>query len=378
MAEKIGSAVEMIKSRPLEENLIIAAIPAMILPDKALAISVLILTAAILLCKGGRAALLRTPAALLTPPLLCVLMLPAVLSGYRDGMLIGFCVWLCLFFGIITTELMTAGLLPDIMDALLLLSGAAAVYGVYCKLAGILEKNRVRSFFENPNHYAYAIELFVLIALCEYLRRKKPVYLIAAAVNLLMNLLCGCRTAWFSIMVGVLIFIMLSVRSRWILPITASVCASAAGVISLMPSTGGRMSQDGISQSFGNRIRYWDNALRWFRERPVIGWGVTSYAFLSERDGEKVLFHAHNMILNILLDTGIIGFAVITAFLAVWLWNIFCSVPSAKCRPYRNLALAVLTATVIHGMTDFTLLGVSPALIFIMTVSCAGCIRRDK
>ena len=92
----------------------------------------------------------------------------------------------------------------------------------------------------------------------------------------------------------------------------------------------------------------------------------------SDLKGIVKLAHAHNMLLNILLDTGIFGIAALCFALYLVIRKLRFVGAAAELRPYMCLAAAAVTATLLHGMTDFPAFGVSTALLLTMIMSSTG------
>lgn len=63
-----------------------------------------------------------------------------------------------------------------------------------------------------------------------------------------------------------------------------------------------------------NRFDYYAAALRFFFQSPLVGWGVRSFSVLL-RGFESSGVQPHNIFLEILSDTGLVGFALFLAFL---------------------------------------------------------------
>ena len=67
------------------------------------------------------------------------------------------------------------------------------------------------------------------------------------------------------------------------------------------------------------RLAHWQAAFNMARERPLLGFGLGSYEVVYDDyrliNWENALGHAHNLYLNMLAETGIVG---LTAYLAFW------------------------------------------------------------
>ncbi|MBW3652908.1 MAG: O-antigen ligase family protein [Actinobacteria bacterium] len=69
------------------------------------------------------------------------------------------------------------------------------------------------------------------------------------------------------------------------------------------------------------RARYWDEALRIFKDNPGVGVGAGGYATVRKRyrSADPAVRHAHGYVVQTLADLGLAGLAVSLALLAAWL-----------------------------------------------------------
>jgi len=119
----------------------------------------------------------------------------------------------------------------------------------------------------------------------------------------------------------------------------ASLIFSAVALYSfLFPSEGFfRELVEKLVGSFGGRFPVWEGALKGFLERPLLGWGPENFEFsfvrhynpclpTPECGGEMWFDRAHNIILETLVTTGILGmisYFLIFAFSIYILWKNF-------------------------------------------------------
>jgi hypothetical protein len=113
------------------------------------------------------------------------------------------------------------------------------------------------------------------------------------------------------------------------------------------------------------RARYWDEALRIFKDNPVVGVGAGGYATVRKRyrTADPAVRHAHGYIVQTLADLGLAGLAVSLALLAAWLAS------AARATGLRRrdrgreftaerIGLLTLVATVVvfgvHSLIDWT------------------------
>lgn len=66
------------------------------------------------------------------------------------------------------------------------------------------------------------------------------------------------------------------------------------------------------------RVRIWKRSIGYWKERPWLGIGFGSFQYLPE---ERTFFHAHNFLLNLLVEQGLLGLGLLLAFSAVLLWQ---------------------------------------------------------
>jgi tetratricopeptide (TPR) repeat protein len=129
------------------------------------------------------------------------------------------------------------------------------------------------------------------------------------------------------------------------------------------------------------RARYWNEALKIFEARPVVGAGAGGYATARPRFREDTLDvrHAHGYLVQTLADLGVIGLAVSLALLAAWLAAAARATglgPGARAHtdyPPERIGLLTLAAVVIvfgvHSFVDWTWFVPGNAVIALL---CAG------
>ena len=113
------------------------------------------------------------------------------------------------------------------------------------------------------------------------------------------------------------------------------------------------------------RARYWNEALKAFRDNLWQGVGAGGYATVRPRyrEDEIDVRHAHGYVVQVAADLGLIGLAVTLALLAAWLAAALRATglwPGMRGLPYTPERLALLTLVAIavtfgvHSLIDFT------------------------
>ncbi len=102
------------------------------------------------------------------------------------------------------------------------------------------------------------------------------------------------------------------------------------------------------------RARYWDEALRIFKDNPGVGVGAGGYATVRKRyrSADPAVRHAHGYVVQTLADLGLAGIAVSLALLAAWLASAARATGLRRRdrgRPYspERIGLLTLAATVV-------------------------------
>jgi O-antigen ligase len=198
--------------------------------------------------------------------------------------------------------------------------------------------------------------------------RPRPV-LAAAAVLLLLSPLAGTQSA--SVLqlatMGVLVLVVragvvwrrrTTVGAREGALFTLAMCAVAVVAVLVPAADDARMPiAQNIEENFANeasgttaeaRTQIWADARKLFVERPWLGWGLGTRIELREDIGQSREFTAHNIAIDMLLQSGIIGFALFLAALLATLaeaWRCWVRHPDD-----RLAALALACATAVVGL----------------------------
>ncbi|MHB1342846.1 MAG: O-antigen ligase family protein [Thermoleophilia bacterium] len=211
---------------------------------------------------------------------------------------------------------------------------ASAGVGVWYLLFG--GEYRAQGPLGDPNDLAFALSFGVMIGFFMMVRKKglsRLLLLVALAVMAGGVAATLSRGALAGIAAGVLWGVLLGrVRIRYLVVGLVAVCLVVGAVYAANPE---RISfAVGMKQGYGDttvnqRFDRWYVALRMFASEPVTGVGVGHYGVLYEQYGgvrfvgEAVgsAHHvAHNMYLEVLAETGILGFVPFMALMGLGLW----------------------------------------------------------
>jgi O-antigen ligase len=128
-----------------------------------------------------------------------------------------------------------------------------------------------------------------------------------------------------------------------------------------------------VSSNSGNRWVWWKEAAGAWSDKPLQGWGAGSFAVTHKmyREVELPVVQPHNMPLQFLAETGIVGTLLVTGALGFLLFCAFERVRAMAHGRERDIAVALFAGAVgwvVHGLVDWDwdIPGVTiPALIFL-------------
>jgi O-antigen ligase len=183
-------------------------------------------------------------------------------------------------------------------------------------------------------------------------------------------------------------------RNRNLLVITA-----AGGLIVLVLGSvlflGGQESllrgvglQQTQSDMTSGRMHFWSVAWQIFLENPIIGSGMNSFGVAFTRfdtwNGFYRVEQAHNDYLQMLADGGILGFACVAAFAALFLKKGISAIGDQKDKLDRCVvtgALAGCLGVMVHSFFDFPLRTPANAFFFLLLVVLvvgSGAVKRKR
>lgn len=212
----------------------------------------------------------------------------------------------------------------------------SAVFFPVTLLFGDKKSGLLIGFFTSHNALAGASGSVVLLIACTqaHFRRTEPLFwgasIITGCLGFYIFLLAGSR-AFMLGLAGATAYLVLTSRLSY-----AKKLCSAAIVMSLLVTTilaspaADRMSYDYVSSDNNllTRISYWQRAISFISDSPLIGMGIGSFNDSSlqteqlapgvkTRSTSTKFFgenHAHNIVLHILSEQGVIGLTLLTSF----------------------------------------------------------------
>jgi O-antigen ligase len=241
--------------------------------------------------------------------------------------------------------------------------------------------------YVNHNHYAGLMEMLFPIALVMSLTRHIPghwrsVPLVAAMVMAASIFLSGSRGGMVAFLVQAIVLgVFLGLRKNRQTALMAGSTLLVIGV--LMFWIGGEAAVKRLTSihseakteiAGGIRLSIDRDSLMMLRKKPVIGWGLGTFPIVYPQFrgfySDKFVNHAHNDYLQLLVETGLVGFSLMLWFLTLtlrgairklgdWSWDFNAAVALA--------ALLSCTGLLVHSFLDSNLqIPANAALFYVL------------
>lgn len=261
---------------------------------------------------------------------------------------------------------------PKVFEKVLELSAwfglVTAIIGITDKIAFMLFGNggkyRLTLYFFNCNYLATVFAIVIVI--CAYkiilCKGNYPLYFTSAILCAVAMYLTGSMFVWIEVFVGIA-FLLKYTRKSQLFSILLLALTTIIIVLYCAPNIIPRFSD--IFKTVDNRVGIWQTSIDSIKSTPLFGRGFMTYKHIRDLyPGTYPTSHSHNIILQLLMDFGIIG----TGIVMVYLYNLFhrlhvCRKAQSKYY-FSSLILALLFGLIAHGLTDLTFLWSQTGLFY--------------
>lgn len=247
--------------------------------------------------------------------------------------------------------------------------------------------------YVNHNHYAGLMEMLIpiplIIAMSHLAHEKERLAAgIAAAIMTGTVFLSGSRGGMLAVLSEFLLLAIVMTRQKRGARTAIGVGVFAIVLLSLLTWLGGKelttrvfsIGRETRSEiSGGMRLSIDRDALSMFRRKPVLGWGLGAFpvVYPQFRSFYTNFFvnEAHNDYLQLLTETGLVGFGVMVWFLVVLYRTAIRKISNWSSSVSGSLTLACLlgiTGILIHSFFDFNLQIPANAALFYVLCSLAA------
>jgi len=241
-----------------------------------------------------------------------------------------------LFFYLTVSAMDSPRYTRRIMLMLMLTVTMVAGVGLFGYISGeMIKEGRATSFFNSFGLAAFFTSMVMPIALSRFLCTRGWRRTVALGVLLLclaFMLVTMSRGAWISSLLAVMVLAALKDRRMLVLLLIGVLSAPwflPPDIIERATSITKIFSID-ENESFGDRIWMWRSAVQMIRDRPWFGAGYGNRIFqrmypdyIYPQSSGVIFENAHNLYLQIVVETGFIGLLSFFAILIVIFWMIF-------------------------------------------------------
>ena len=228
--------------------------------------------------------------------------------------------------------------------------------------------NRAFSTLYNPNVLGSYLIIIISVTLAGFRCSDGRYHLLTTSLVLIAAILCMyltlSRGAWLGLAVSIFIIFVFSKHKRYIVAILAFAILTMLALETLLEiPLISRMNLDVLKQdsSIAYRWPLWKFAFKTFTENPLFGSGIGSFGFYVPshfKASGYLVSHAHNIYLQLLAETGLLGFVAFMGYLMTSMYISFQLFRRSSDHQTRCLSVGVWASCgglLAHGVVDATL-----------------------
>ncbi len=245
-----------------------------------------------------------------------------------------------IFYRYLLTENLQGSIL-DIYFFYVFRSGSRRIFFIDCFIFASFGDETMRALtsggaiaglaFEKA-YAAFICNLGLGMIFAEYICHKSYKYIIQSLIVMVALMMTGKRTLFIIPIAVLLIYVILFSKNNKLIKLAGvglGITIFIIGAYVLVP--GASLIIDRIVNSEGDvlsgREVFWNYAMEMFRQNPLFGKGFLSfndYAFYQgfRYYGERWNYQAHNVYIQLLAETGIVGFLLMTLLIILMLFKI--------------------------------------------------------
>ena len=219
--------------------------------------------------------------------------------------------------------------------------------------------SRARSFFSRPNEYGYFCAVVTIMSLAMAIRGyRRKMLLLCSAAGIVGAISSGSRGAMLGLAVSLVILLF---ECKIVLRTLAVAAPIALLLITFFPAQVLDRPDEPVP-TVESRMVLWAGGLLAFEEHPVIGIGGTNLQAMMPDFAEAPLISGHNVYIQILSETGIVGFVLFFGPLIYLLWRTW----KGKADRASLAAFLALCVFCTHGLFDnLMIIGEQPACMLL-------------
>lgn len=238
-------------------------------------------------------------------------------------------------------------------------------YAVYQGLHG---QFRAPGFFGNPMSLAGYLCLSIPVTLVCFLDKKVfGKYSFVAGILFIIGFAAlfynGTRGAWLAVSFSSLLIVLIyAFKKEWKALVAIVLIGVSCAFLATFPQTAKRFTTRVSSitnmNSHRERVLIYTSAFKMFKDHPVLGVGLGQYKdkyqkeYISPKARQKHLTHAHNNLLQMLAENGIVGFVgFLTMFVTIILKSLWGFYKNSN--PYALMMGMMSISLFLQGLTEY-------------------------
>ena len=300
----------------------------------------------------------------------------ALLNKNFNGVIYSLGIFLMVYFSVFVKNNMTAEVFENSLS-LCCISGLITSFisigdMAFFLLNGGTGKHRSTLYFFNCNYLATILAIVVIICAYKFLLHKgKPLfYVITALFCAIAMYLTGSMFVWVEVFVGIAVLLR-TTRKHQLLSVLLLAFATVLTVIYFVPQLIPRV-QD-LFVTTDNRKGIWKISLDSIKSTPFFGRGFMTYKHIVKNyPGAYPTSHSHNILLECLMDFGIIGTMLLLIYILNYFKRLFLCRGAQSRLFFSSLIISLLLSLIAHGTTDLTFLWTQTGFLYCLLMCGIG------
>lgn len=311
------------------------------------------------------------------------------------GVLKGWWVDPIIFFYLLLAVVKTPADWLKVLNAWWASASLLAAYGLieYGLGLGLQTDGLLNSVYLPANYLAMylvpAIFVGAVLTISLWPSRLAKLNLFILIIDLWALFLTKSYGGFLGLVLGAVVFIWLALsgqaklRRKIFLSFLAVVVVGGI-VVAQQPKFQKLLSHDPRS-SITTRQQIWQTSWLLIKERPITGWGLGNFQasyrshtkYITLTPLEWFVVKAHNLYLNLWIEVGLLGLLVFLYFVGWFLWHLIPDLksPLLRRRLWASTLVAIIVATLAHGLVDTPYFKNDLSLIFFLVIG-AGLLLR--
>lgn len=243
---------------------------------------------------------------------------------------------------------------------------------IYLLFSGFTGKHRSTLYFFNCNYLATVLSVVIIICAYKFIFKKanRILCLLVAIFCAVSIYLTGSLFAWIEVLVGIAVLLR-ATRRHQLLSVLILTFVTVCTILYFVPEIIPR-PQD-IVATTNNRVGIWKNSIDTFKKSPIFGQGFMTYKHvLPNYPGGYKTSHSHNIIIESLMDFGVVGSVILLIYIIGFFKRLFVCRNAQSKTYFSSLIIALLFGLLAHGTTDLTFIWIQTGLFYALLMCSIG------